>query len=136
MVWVWQINDIVVANWRSIMQPKFWLWQNFIASFLQIFCIYLNKERTIDKIQIDSRSGLVILIYPTLSATIGGRDGCQQGKSDDASILGSAINLGSGMGSWLALLLTISRPMSTGRCAQYRWFYYNVIVIDCQSYCN
>ena len=33
--------------------------------------------------------------------------------------------------SWLALLLTIYRPLSTGHCAQYQWFYYNAIVIDC-----
>ena len=32
----------------------------------------------------------------------------------------------------LALLLTIYRPLSTGHCAQYRWFYHNAIVIDCQ----
>jgi len=32
----------------------------------------------------------------------------------------------------LALLLTIYRHLSTGHCAQYRWFYYNAIVIDCQ----
>ena len=38
--------------------------------------------------------------------------------------------------SWLALLLTICRPLSTGHCAQYRWFYYNAIVIVCQSYCK
>ena len=31
----------------------------------------------------------------------------------------------------LALLLTIYRPLSTGHCAQYQWFYYNAIVIDC-----
>ena len=37
---------------------------------------------------------------------------------------------------WLALLLTICRPLSTGHCAQYRWFYYNAIVIVCQSYCK
>ena len=33
--------------------------------------------------------------------------------------------------SWLALLLTIYWPLSTGHCAQYQWFYYNAIVIDC-----
>ena len=38
--------------------------------------------------------------------------------------------------SWLALLLTISRPLSTGHCAQYREFYYNAIVIVCQTYCK
>ena len=36
--------------------------------------------------------------------------------------------------SWLALLLTICRPLSTGHCAQYRWFYYNAIVNSCRSY--
>ena len=38
--------------------------------------------------------------------------------------------------SWLALLLTISWPLSTGHCAQYREFYYNAIVIVCQTYCK
>ena len=37
---------------------------------------------------------------------------------------------------WLALLLTITRPLSTGHCAQYREFYYNAIVIVCQTYCK
>ena len=36
---------------------------------------------------------------------------------------------------WLALLLTIHRPLSTGHCAQYRGFYYNAIVNDCRSNC-
>ena len=38
--------------------------------------------------------------------------------------------------SWLALLLTIHWPLSTGHCAQYRVFYYNAIVIGCQTYCK
>ena len=38
--------------------------------------------------------------------------------------------------SWLALLLTIHRCLSTGHCAQYREFYYNAIVIVCQTYCK
>ena len=31
----------------------------------------------------------------------------------------------------LTLLLTIYRHLSTGHCAQYQWFYYNAIVLDC-----
>ena len=37
-------------------QPKFGLWKIFIAGFLWIFCIYLNKERSYNKIKIDLRS--------------------------------------------------------------------------------
>ena len=37
--------------------------------------------------------------------------------------------------SWLALLLTIHRPLLTGHCAQYRGFYYNAIVNGCRSNC-
>ena len=37
---------------------------------------------------------------------------------------------------WLTVLLTITQPRSTDHCAQYRGFYYNVIVIHCQSYCE
>ena len=38
--------------------------------------------------------------------------------------------------SWLALLLTIPRPLSTDHCAQNRGFYYNDIVIVCHTYCK
>jgi hypothetical protein len=55
--------------------------------------------------------------------------------TSDGNIVSQVIQIGD-CELWLALLLTIHQPLLTGHCAQYWWFFYNAIVINCQTYCE